>query len=118
MARRPRTPQQVQTRFKPNRRPIFLRQWRKYRNLTQEQVADYMGWSVSNVSQLERGQQGYSDDGLAALAELLRCTPGQLLDVDPTNDDSIWSLWERAEPGQRTILLEVAKNFLKTGTDN
>jgi transcriptional regulator with XRE-family HTH domain len=118
MARRP-PPQQVQTRFKQRRR-IFLRQWRKYRGLTQEQVAEYMGWSVSNVSQLERGEQGYSDEGLAKLAELLRCTPGQILEVDPTDDNAIWSLWERAQPGQRSALLEVAKGMVdkKTGTDN
>lgn len=76
-----------------------------------------MGWSVSNVSQLERGEQGYSDEGLAALAELLRCTPGQILEVDPTDDNAIWSLWERAQPGQRQALIEVAKGMMpKTGT--
>lgn len=105
----------VQTRFKERRR-IFLKQWRKYRGMTQEELADAMGWSVSNVSQLEQGKQGYSDEGLAALSEILRCTPGQILEVDPTDDNAIWSLWERAKPGQRTTLLEVAKGMVRTGT--
>lgn len=127
MARRPRDPfqvqnphasaQQVQTRFKQPRRRIFLREWRKYRLLTQEQLAERVGWSVGNVSQLETGQQGYSDEGLALLADALNCTPGQILDVDPTDDRAIWSLWERAKPGQRQTLLEVAREMvLKTGT--
>jgi transcriptional regulator with XRE-family HTH domain len=111
----PRSPL-VRTRFKPDRRRIFLKEWRKYRNLTQEQLADRVGWSVGNVSQLEQGKQGYSDEGLALLAEALNCTPGQILDVDPTNDEAIWSLWERAQPGQRATLIEVAKGLLKTGT--
>jgi transcriptional regulator with XRE-family HTH domain len=117
MARRPKSPHQVQPRFKARRR-IFLKEWRQYRDLTQEQLAERVGWSVGNISQLERGQQGYSDEGLAMLAEALNCTPGQILDVDPTNDDAIWSLWERAEPGQRRTLLEVAKGFLRTGTED
>lgn len=72
---------------------------------------------MGNVSQLERGLQGYSDEGLALLAEALQCTPGQILDVDPTNDDAIWSLWERAKPAQRDALLEVAKGMVpKTRT--
>jgi transcriptional regulator with XRE-family HTH domain len=108
----------VQPRFKQRRR-IFLKQWREYRGLTQEQLADRMGWSVGNVSQLERGLQGYSDDGLAALADILQCTPGQILDVDPTDDNAIWSLWERAKPAQRDAMLEIAKGMVpttKTGT--
>ena len=87
--------------------------------MTQEELAEAMGWSVSNVSQLEQGKQGYSDEGLAALAEILRCTPGQILEVDPTDDNAIWSLWERARPAQRNTILEVAKSFVpstKTGT--
>lgn len=107
----------VQPRFKQPRKRIFLREWRKYRQLTQEQLAARVGWSVGNVSQLEQGKQGYSDEGLALLSDALNCTPGQILDVDPTNDDAIWSLWERAKPGQRQTLLEVAREMvLKTGT--
>jgi transcriptional regulator with XRE-family HTH domain len=106
----------VQSRLKQRRR-IFLKEWREYRTLTQEQLADRVGWSVGNVSQLERGLQGYSDEGLALLAEALNCTPGQILDIDPTDDEAIWSLWERAKPAQRQTLLQVAKEMVpKTGT--
>lgn len=94
------------------RRRIFLKQWREYRGLTQEALADRVGMSVSNISQLERGLQGYSDDGLSALAEALQCEPGQILNVDPTDDDAIWSIWERAEPGQRKIIMDVAKSIV------
>jgi transcriptional regulator with XRE-family HTH domain len=85
-------------------------------DLTQEQLAERVGWSVGNVSQLERGLQGYSQEGLEALAEALQCDPGQLLTVDPTGDDAIWSIWERAEPGERKMIVELAKTVVKTGT--
>lgn len=84
--------------------------------MTQEQLADRVGWSVGNVSQLERGLQGYSQEGLEALAEALQCDPGQILTVDPTGDDAIWSIWERAKPGERQMIVELAKTVVKTGT--
>jgi DNA-binding Xre family transcriptional regulator len=116
MAKRVRnTPSHVQPRFKQRRR-IWLKEWREYRDLTQEQLAERVGWSVGNVSQLERGLQGYSQEGLEALAEALHCDPGQLLTVDPSKDDAIWSIWERAKPGERQMIIELAKTVVKTGT--
>jgi DNA-binding Xre family transcriptional regulator len=116
MAKRVRnTPRSVQPRFKQRRR-ILLKEWREYRDLTQEQLAERVGWSVGNVSQLERGLQGYSQEGLEALAEALQCDPGQLLTVDPSKDDAIWSIWEKAKPGERQMIIELAKTVVKTGT--
>lgn len=116
MAKRVRnTPRQVHPRFKTRRR-IFLKEWREYRELTQEQLAERVGWSVGNVSQLERGLQGYSQEGLEALADALQCDPGQILTVDPSKDDAIWSIWEKAKPGERQMIIELAKTVVKTGT--
>ena len=105
-------------RLKPTapRRRIFLKQWREHRGLTQEQLADRVGWSVGNVSQLERGLQGYSQEGLESLAEALQCDPGHLLNVDPSKDDAIWSIWEKAEPAERRLIVDLAKTVVKTGT--
>lgn len=77
-----------------------------------------MGWSKGNVSQLETGAQGYSQEGLEKLAEVLQCEPGQLLNVDPTKDDAIWSIWERAGEGERDKIMDYAKLVVtaKTGT--
>lgn len=112
-----KTAPRVTPRFKATvRRRIFLQQWRKYRNLTQEELADRVGMSKGNISQLEQGVQGYSQEGLEALAEALQCDPGQLLNVDPSKDDAIWSIWERAKPAERTMIVEVAKTIVKTGT--
>ena len=106
-------------RFKASqRRRIFLKEWRKYRHLTQEQLADRVGWSVSNISQLEQGRQGYSQEGLEKLADALQCDPGHLLNVDPTKDSAIWSIWELATPGDRLKIVEIAKTIIgRTGTE-
>src|SRR5262245_58290340 len=47
------------------RRRHYIREWRKFRGLTLEQVAQRAGMSAGNLSQLERGAQGYSAEGLA-----------------------------------------------------
>lgn len=104
---------------KPQRRRTFIAAWRKYRNLTQEQLAERVGMSVSNISQLEQGRQGYSQEGLEAIADALNCEPGQLLNVDPTKADAIWSIWELAKPGERKLIVDIAKSVTgKTGTND
>jgi len=106
----------VLPRPKPRWRRLFLKEWRQYRGLTQEQLAERTGMSVGNISQLERGLQGYSAEGLESLADALRCEPGHLLIVDPTKDDAIWSIWEKAGEGERRQIVEHAKVIVRTGT--
>lgn len=114
-----RVQKKVVPRFKAQRRRIFLKEWRKYRGMTQEQLAEAAGMAVSNVAQLEQGRQGYSDKGLEALADALRCTPGQILMVDPTRDEAIWSIWETANQGDRQKIVDIARTITgKTGTDD
>jgi len=95
---------------------LFVKQWREFRNLTQEQLAERAGMSVGNISQLERGLQGYSMQGLEALSQALNCEPGHLFMVDPTRDEAIWSIWERAGEAERKQIVELAKVVLRTGT--
>jgi transcriptional regulator with XRE-family HTH domain len=69
------------------RKRWFLKEWREFRGLSQEQLADRVtdltvGWgeramklNKSDVSKLERGKRRYNADQLEALAEVLRCEP-------------------------------------------
>lgn len=104
-----------------NERPKhFIREWRKYRGLTQEQLAGRIDMTPSTVSQLETGKQGYSQGTLEALAYALQCEPGDLLVRDPTRPDAIWSIWETLSPAEREQgirLLTALKGGDRTGTD-
>lgn len=107
----------VAPRFKNKvRQRTFFKEWRKFRRLTLEQAADRSGMTAGNISAMERGTQGYTQDGLEALAFAYQTEPGLLLNVDPTKDDAIWSIWDRAKPGERTMIVEVARTIIKTGT--
>lgn len=84
--------------------------------MTQEALADAAGMSIGNVNHLEQAKQNYTQEALEALAGALRCEPAHLIMVDPTKDDAMWSVWERAKPAQRAQIVEVAKTLIKTGT--
>lgn len=99
------------TRFKSDlhRQKHFLRAWRDYRRLTQDQLAERVGISKPSISRLEHGKQPYTQDLLEKLAEVLNTDPGSLIMRDPTDTEGLWTLWERAEPGQRQQILQIAK---------
>lgn len=104
---------QVKTRFKePKFRPTFIRQWRKHRGLTLERLADRVGMTGGNLSEIENGNTGYRQETLEALADALQCEPVDLLVRNPTDPEGIWSLWDKAKPAQRKQLLGMISGFL------
>jgi transcriptional regulator with XRE-family HTH domain len=98
------------------RRRTFIRQWREYRGYSQEKLGGMLDTSGSMISRIENGQTPYTQDVLEALAEALQTDPASLLMRDPTDDDAIWSIWERAEQGQRQVIEDLARSIIKTGT--
>lgn len=81
----------LNTSSKPGRYPHFIREWRKYRKLTQEELAEMVGLSNGAISQLETGRINYTQGTLEDIADALGCTAGDLLSRDPNKDD-----WKKA----------------------
>jgi len=103
-------------------RKTFIRQWRQHRNLTLEQLSarlEEMGLhdlGASHLSMLERGQRGYTQETLEALAHALQTDAASLLMRDPTDPDALWSIWDQALPAERKTIVEVVKAVVRTGT--
>ena len=97
-------------------RRTFIRDWRQSRGLTLEQVANRIGITHASLSRIERGLQPYSQPLLEAIADALQTDPASLLTRDPTDPEGIWSIWDRAKPGERRQIVEIAKTLIKTGT--
>jgi transcriptional regulator with XRE-family HTH domain len=97
----------------PRRRPTFVREWRRYRNLTQEQLAGRLGTTKTSISRIEAGEQAYTQDFLEACAEALMCEPADLLIRDPSDPDGMWSIWDHAKPAERRQMVELAKVLLR-----
>lgn len=95
----------------------FIREWRKFRDLTQEQLAERIGINRPYLSKIESGKRRYDQPFLEAAAEALRCAPADLIMRDPSDPDGIWDIWEALSPPQRNQVVEIAKTIKRTGTD-
>lgn len=82
-------------------RKTYIRAWRNFRGLTQEDFADRLGVSHSTVSRIERGLLGYTQDFLEAAADALLCEPADLIMRDPTKPGAPWSIWDQLTPFKR-----------------
>lgn len=99
--------------------PNYLRAWRIYRKLTQEQLADRVGTNANMIQYLETGERGLSAKWLRRLAPALDTTPGMVLDHDPHDlDTDIIDIWAHADKREQRQLSEIAKTLLRTGTDS
>lgn len=97
-------------------RKTYIREWRRHRHLTLEQLAARLDMTASHLSMLENGKRGYTQETLERLAEALMTEPASLLMRDPTDPDAIWSVWDQAKPAQQRQIVEIAKTLIKTGT--
>lgn len=106
-------PRKVVARLKPERRfHHYIREWRKFRGMTQARLAERIDMSVSSISQLESGKQDYTQGTLEALADALQCEPGDLLMRNPLDTEAVWTIWDRLKPGQKRQAVELLRVLL------
>jgi transcriptional regulator with XRE-family HTH domain len=94
----------------------YLKEWRKFRCLTQAHLADVVGTSKSVICDLERGNLQLSPKWLRRLAPVLGTQPGKILDHNPDDMDmdilEIWSLID-----DKAQAIKVMKSFIKNDDD-
>ncbi len=98
------------------RRKTFLKEWREYRHLTQEQAADRLGIEQPTLSRIERGIIPYHQDFLERAAYAYQCEPADLLIRNPNDEDAVWSVADhlrKATPDQREQVRAVVDALLK-----
>jgi transcriptional regulator with XRE-family HTH domain len=108
--------QRIGYRPKRKRSVPKIKQWREYRGLTQDDLAERLETSKASISRIENGEQAYTQDFLEACAEALRTDPASLLMRDPTDDEAVWSLWDKAKIGERQMIENIVRSVVKTGT--
>jgi transcriptional regulator with XRE-family HTH domain len=92
---------------KPRR--YYIRDWRKHRGLTLEQLAELAGLTASSISQLEIGRMGYSRESLERLADALDAEPGDLLSRPPTQGDPVAGMLADVSPEERERIIDVIR---------
>lgn len=95
----------------------YIKEWRKFRQLTQEQLAERIGIDKSYLSKIENGKKRYDQPFLEAAATALRCEPGDLIIRNPIDPEGIWSIWDQLEATERRQVVEIAKALKRTGTE-
>lgn len=98
------------------RRRWFLKEWREYRDLSQERLADRVGVTQGLISQLENNRVNYTSDLLEKLADALLCEPADLLIRNPMDAEAPWSIWDTLPKPARVQAIEILKALKRTST--
>lgn len=91
------------------RNPHFIREWREFRGLTQEQVANRLDISATTVGRIENNVVPYNQDFLEEAAIALQCDPWDLLHRDPRKEGEVIDLMRRLDERERAE----AANFIR-----
>jgi transcriptional regulator with XRE-family HTH domain len=101
----------------------YLAEWRQFRELTQEQLAERVGSSKGYISDLENSERRYNQDLLERFAKALDCKPWQLL-IDPSSIptpypegvDPIANAVRKLPDDQRSVALRIIEAMAKNGS--
>lgn len=90
MARLPFDARPAQPKRPPASRPRhYVREWRKHRHLTQEQLAGRLEVSRGLIAQYENGTTKIPEDMIYALADAFQCDPWDLFRVNPLKEGDL-----------------------------
>lgn len=87
--------------------PLFLREWREYKDMTLEDVADAIDSNKGDVSKIERGVKRYNEDHLTRFADAFGVQPFQLF-FRP-DEQLLDSLISGRDPAIRELAFRVVK---------
>jgi DNA-binding XRE family transcriptional regulator len=63
-----------------------IENWRKFRKMFKQELADAVGLARHNISMIEMGGEDPSREMLPKFAEVLECTVQELLEVNPFHE--------------------------------
>ncbi len=90
----------------------YLKAWREFREMTQEQLASAVETTPAVISLLETGKRALSPKWLWRLAPALKTRPGMLLEHDPeTLDSHVMEVWATIPEASRPQAMKVLEQF-------
>lgn len=125
-----KTAKKVVSRLKrPTYQRTFIKEWREFRDLTQDQLAAHVGeylaerglatgYSYATIGRLENGKVRYTQPVMEGIADALRCTVADLITVNPKDPAfaqaghaELLAAYSRADAADRLKIVEVAKTI-------
>jgi transcriptional regulator with XRE-family HTH domain len=93
----------------------YLKAWREFRGLTQEQLAEKIDTTGGVVSMLESGDRKLSPKWLRRLAPALNTSAGFILDHDPHElPTDVLEIWADIPEESRTQAIRVLQAFRRS----
>lgn len=97
----------------------FMAQWREARGYTQIKMSELVGLSPPSISRIEKGITPYYQDVIEVYAEILGCTPADLISRPPSQDlhppENLWTLWEGLREERRPQAVAILKALRDSG---
>lgn len=85
----------------PKRAPIYFREWRKLRGLSQEQAAELTGLTQETISKIERRKIDWTESSVSALAHAYRCELADLFRAPNSTKNELTTFLMGLEHDQR-----------------
>lgn len=95
-----------------------IKEVRKQRRVSIEQLAELSGLSASYISRMSRGDRNVSLKNLEKLATALECSPEDLIVRGAPLDADIAAIWAAIPADRRELALSVLGSFANADIDN
>lgn len=90
----------------------YLKEWRKFRRMTQGDLANAVDTSISVISDLERNVLQLSPKWLRKLAPILETNAGYILDNDPNEmNTDVLEIWNNIPEDNKDLALRTLQQF-------
>lgn len=116
--RRPATPEQLAEHLRSAQASgVFLKAWRQFRNLAEQDIADETRLSLGTIYDIESGNVRPDPEQVSVLAKAVNSTPGALQTQNPFETDKrvarLASITETLDQRDQDALLDMAEAFLR-----
>ena len=91
----------------------YIREWREARGLSLKHMAAMTPYDKSSISRIENGVRGYTQAFLEAVAYVIGCQPGDLVNRPPSGAEELWTLLGECDEQKLRQLLAIAKELQK-----
>lgn len=92
---------------------LRMKEIRTQKGMTQREVADRAGISVSYYTEIELEKKPVNSNRLEAIAKALRCSvPDLILDQSKTAHQEVISIINSLDEDKQRLVLEIARSFL------
>lgn len=96
--------------------PNKVREWREYRQMTQEELADLVGCSKATIGHIETGERRLTDKWAYPISKALKVGIGYLYEEDPAKmPTAVLDVWADISDEDKPRALKVLESF-RTGT--